>query len=134
MEDSSSNPYIPQESEKIRQKVYERQSPLGKLVKRLLIITAIVAVLVGIGLIFVIPRTSAVDQAGRIKLGDTLQVPTDTLKRVSVESTMGFKLSYDNNVYSSYAEVGDSTAGTDSSSAAGITPISSRSDRRNWVG
>lgn len=117
MEDSSSNPYIPQESEQIRQKVYERQSPLGKVVKRLLIATGIVAVLVGIGLIFVIPRTSAVDKEGRIKLADALQVPADTLKRVSVASTMGFKLSYDGNVYSSYAEVGDSTAGTDASAA-----------------
>lgn len=117
MEDSSSNPYIPQESEQIRQKVYERQSPLGKVVKRLLIVTGIVAVLVGIGLIFVIPRTSAVDKEGRIKLADALQVPADTLKRVSVESTMGFKLSYDGNVYNSYAEVGDSTAGTDASAA-----------------
>ena len=117
MEDSSSNPYIPQESEQIRQKVYERQSPLGKIVKRSLIGTGIIAVLVGIGLIFVVPRTSAVDRDGRVKLADALQAPADMLKRVAVESTMGFKLSYDQNVYNSYAEVGDSTAGTDNSTA-----------------
>ncbi len=117
MEDSSTNPYIPQESEAIRQKVYERQSPLGRIVKWLLIITVIVAVLVGGGLFFVIPRTTAVDQPARVKLADALQPPDQVLKRIDVSSQLGFHLNYDNHVYGSYAEVGDSTAGTDSSSA-----------------
>lgn len=117
MEDSSSNPYIPQESEQIRQKVYERQSPLGRVVKWALIATITIAVLVGAALFFVIPRTTAVDQSARTKLADTLQAPDQTLKRVPVASDLGFKLSYDNRVYSSYAEVGDSTSGSDSSAA-----------------
>lgn len=82
-----------------------------------LIATVIIAVLVGIGLFFVVPRTTAVDQQARVKLADTLQAPDQTLKRVPVASTLGFKLNYDNRVYSSYAEVGDSSAGTDSSAA-----------------
>ncbi|MCA9327797.1 trypsin-like peptidase domain-containing protein, partial [Candidatus Saccharibacteria bacterium] len=45
------------------------------------------------------------------------QPPTDVLKRVNVQSELGFKLNYDNRVYSSYAEVGDSTAGSDTSAA-----------------
>ncbi len=117
MEDSSSNPYIPQESEQIRQKVYERQSPLGRVVKWALIATAIVTVLVGACLFFVVPRTTAVDQPARTQLADALQPPDQTLKRVPVSSTLGFKLDYDNRVYSSYAEVGDSTSGTDGSAA-----------------
>lgn len=117
MEDSSTNPYIPQESDQVRQKVYEHQSPLGRIVKWSMIATAIVAFLVGVGLFFVIPRTTAVDQEARVKLADTLQPPEQVLKRVSVESQLGFKLNYDNRVYSSYAEVGDSTAGTDESAA-----------------
>src|ERR1700758_4800479 len=117
MEDSSTNPNIPQESQEIRQKVYERQSPLARVVKWALITTAIVAFFVGIGLIFVVPRTTAVDDAGRQKLADALQPPDQMLKRVNVTSQVGFHLSYDNHVYDSYAEAGDSTAGTDSSTA-----------------
>lgn len=117
MQDSSQNPFIPQESEQIRQQVYERQSPLGKVVKISLIISIVVAILVGIGLFFVIPRTTAVDQKARESLANQLQPPAQTLKRVSVESEMGFKLAYDPNVYSSYAEVGDSTSGSDESTA-----------------
>ena len=117
MEDSSTNPYIPQESGVIRQKVYERQSPLGRVVKWALIITVTIAVLVGGGLFFVLPKTTAVDQAAREKLANILQPPDQTLKRVSVKSSIGFSLNYDNRIYESYAEVGNSTAGTDDSDA-----------------
>lgn len=117
MEDSSQNPFIPQESEAIRKKVYERQSPLGRIVKWSLIITIIVAVLVGAGLFFIIPNTTAVDQPARVKLANVLQPPDQSLKRIPVTSELGFKLNYDNRVYASYAEVGDSSAGTDSSAA-----------------
>lgn len=117
MEDSSQNPYIPQESEQIRQKVYERQSPLGRVVKWSLIATVILALLVGVGLFFVVPRTTAVDQPARVKMADILQPPDQTLKRVNVTSDLGFNLNYDNRVYSSYAEVGDNSAGTDNSAA-----------------
>ncbi|MDB5176856.1 MAG: divTM [Candidatus Saccharibacteria bacterium] len=117
MEDSSTNPFIPQESEAIRQKVYEHQSPLGRIVKLSLIATIVVAVLVGAGLFFVIPRTTAVDQPARVKLADALQPPDQVLKRIDVGSELGFKLNYDNRVYGSYAEVGDQTAGSDTSAA-----------------
>ncbi len=117
MDESAKNPYIPQESEAIRAKVYMRQSPLGRIVKWSLIITAVIAVLVGGGLFFVVPRTTAVDQQARQKLADALQPPDQTLKRVNVASQLGFHLNYDNRVYSSYAEVGDSSAGSDNSSA-----------------
>ncbi len=117
MEDSPTNPRIPQESEAIRAKVYERQSPLGRIVKWSLIVTAVVAVLVGGGLFFVSPLTTAVDKDARIQLADVLQPPEMTLKRVSVQSELGFRLSYDNRIFSSYAEVGDKSAGSDESSA-----------------
>lgn len=117
MEDSSSNPYIPGESEQIRQKVYERQSPLGKAVKWALVVTVSVALLVGVGLFFVIPRTVAVDEQARIQLADTLQSPEQTLKRVNVGSQLGFSFNYDNRIYTSYAEVGDASAGSEASTA-----------------
>ncbi|MCA9335213.1 trypsin-like peptidase domain-containing protein [Candidatus Saccharibacteria bacterium] len=117
MEDSSTNPFIPQESGVVRQKVYERQSPLGRFVKWSLIVTSVIAVIVGAGLFFVLPRTSVVDQAARVKLADILQPPDQTLKRVDVHSTVGFSLNYDNRIYESYAEVGNATAGTDESDA-----------------
>lgn len=117
MQDSSTNPYIPQESEDIRQKVYLRQSPLGRIVKWSLILTVAVAILVGGGLFYVIPRTTAVDQPARVKLADALQPPDQVLKRVSVSSDLGFSLNYDNRIFSSYGEVGDNTAGSDNSAA-----------------
>lgn len=117
MDNTSQNPYIPQESEKIRQQVYEHQSPLGNIVKISLIVTIVIAVLVGIGLFFVVPRTESVDQNAREQLANTLQPPSQTLKRLVVESEVGFKLMYDNTVYSGYAEVGDSTAGSEESTA-----------------
>jgi|GEM_PF-1922959 len=117
MQDSSTNPYIPQESEVVRQQVYERQSPLGRIVKWAMIATAVVAVLIGGGLFFVVPHTTAVDQQARQKLADALQPPDQTLKRVNVVSGLGFSLNYDNRIYDSYAEVGDKHAGTDTSSA-----------------
>jgi hypothetical protein len=130
MQDTSSNPYIPQESEAIRQKVYMRQSPLGRVVKVLLIVTIVVAILVGGGLFFVIPKTTAVDQEARIKLANALQPPAETLKRVGVESELGFKLNYDNRIYSSYAEVGDSTSGSDTSAAVATGQTYENNDLR----
>lgn len=130
MQDTSSNPYIPQESEAIRQKVYLRQSPLGKVVKWLLISTIVVAILVGGGLFFVVPRTTAVDQDARVKFADILQPPAELLKRVNVQSELGFKLNYDNRIYSSYAEVGDSTAGSDNSAAVASGEIYENNDLR----
>jgi len=119
MQESAQNPYVPQESEATRQKVYEHQSPLGRVLKRLLIITGVTIVVLGIALFFVVPRTSTVDAKGRQKLADALQPPDQTLKRVSVSSQTGFSLNYDNRVYQSYAEVGaDDTAGTSSDDAA----------------
>lgn len=101
----------------IRQRVYEQQSPLGRIVKWALITTAVVAVLVGGGLFFVAPHITAVDQPARQKVSDALLPPDQTLKKVNVVSTLGFSLNYDNHTYQSYAEVGDKNAGTTSSSA-----------------
>lgn len=117
MEDSSTNPYIPQQSEDIRKKVYQRQSPLGRVVKWSMIATIVVSILVGGGLFFVIPETTKVDQVAREKLADALQPPQEMHKRVDVQSDIGFNLNYDNRIYSSYAEVGDSSAGTEESVA-----------------
>ncbi|MDB5183476.1 MAG: divTM [Candidatus Saccharibacteria bacterium] len=131
MDESAQNPYIPRESEDVRKKVYERQSPLGRVVKWALIVTAVVAVLVGGALFFVVPRTTVVDSDSRQKLADALQPPYQTLKRVDVSSQLGFHLNYDNHVYSSYAEVGaDNTAGTDADTAASAGQTYENNDLR----
>lgn len=117
MQDSASNPYIPEETVQDRSKVQQFRSPLSSVVKWAMIVTGVVAILVGGGLFFVIPRTHVVDQAARTQLADALQPPDQMLKRVQVASTLGFSLNYDNRVYASYAEVGDSSAGSENSNA-----------------
>ncbi|MCA9338311.1 trypsin-like peptidase domain-containing protein [Candidatus Saccharibacteria bacterium] len=117
MQDSASNPYIPQQSQADKAKVHEFKSPFGTAVKWALIVTSVLAVLLGGGLFYVIPHSQAKDQTARQQLADALQPPDQMLKRVNASSDLGFTFNYDNRVYSSYAEVGDSSAGTDSSSA-----------------
>ena len=105
MDNSSTNPYIPQESEAIRNKVYQRQSPFGKIVKIAFIVTGVVSILVGIGLFFVIPMTSKDDKDARMALANVLQ-PTDQIsKDVPVASELGFSLRYDNQRFTGEARV-----------------------------
>jgi hypothetical protein len=118
MEDSSTNPYIPEESEKIRQAVYQRQSPLGRVVKWSMITAFVITVLVGIGLYFVIPRTEAVDTEARTKLANILQPPEQVQKQYNVESELGFSFSYDYEVFTSKAQVDTSTNPAGSSIAS----------------
>lgn len=70
----------------------------------MLIVTGVLTVLIGIGLIFLIPRTSYEDKQSRIELGDTIQPPGQLAKLVPVNSDLGFTLNYDNQQFSSYAE------------------------------
>lgn len=104
MQDSSTNPFIPQESEAIRQKTETIHSPLGRIAKILLIITVVLSILIAIGLFFVIPRTSYDDNDARVALGNILQPSDQLAKLVPVASTQGFSLNYDNQLFTSYAE------------------------------
>ncbi|OGL27789.1 hypothetical protein A3C39_04370 [Candidatus Saccharibacteria bacterium RIFCSPHIGHO2_02_FULL_46_12] len=104
MQDSSTNPYIPQESEAIRQKTETIHSPLGRIAKILLIVTIVLSVLIAIGLFFVVPRTAYDDKDARIELGNVLQPSDQLAKLVPVTSTQGFSVSYDNQLFTSYAE------------------------------
>lgn len=112
MEDSTINPYVPNESEKIRQKVYERQSPLGRIAKWSMIATAVVGVLLGIGLYFVMQQTEAADKDARTKLADVLQPPDKIQKQYKVESDIGFSLHYDDKSFTSSALVDAPATGT----------------------
>ncbi len=104
MQDSSINPHIPQEDEKIRAATQTLSSPLARVVKLLMIITGAIVVLVVIALAVIIPRTSADDETGRRDLAKTLQPTAQLAKLVPVESTHGFMLKYDNHLFVSYAE------------------------------
>lgn len=104
MQDSSTNPYIPQETQAVRTATETLHSPLKRITKLLMIITAVLAVLIGAGLFFVIPRTSVEDKEARIALANTIQPPGQLSKLVPVKSTLGFTLKYDNQLFTSYAE------------------------------
>jgi hypothetical protein len=105
MQESSTNPYIPQESETIRYQTETLHSPLGRIVKIAMIVTGILSVLIGVGLFFLIPRTSYEDKQARIDLGNILQPPKQLAKLVPVSSSQGFTLNYDNQLFTSYAEM-----------------------------
>ena len=104
MQDSFTNPYIPQESEAIRHQTEELHSPLARPVKIALIITAVLTVLIGIGLFFLAPYTTRADNQAQVDLGNAIQPPDQLAKLVPVTSTLGFSLTYDNLLFSSYAE------------------------------
>ncbi|MBI3889076.1 trypsin-like peptidase domain-containing protein [Candidatus Saccharibacteria bacterium] len=104
MQDSSTNPYIPQETKAVRSATETLHSPLKRIVKLLLITTITLAVLIGGGLFFVIPRTAVEDAEARVALANALQPPGQLSKLVPVKSTLGFTLKYDNQLFTSYAE------------------------------
>lgn len=119
MQDSSLNPYIPQESATNHAKTSHLQSPLGKIVKILLIVTGVVALLIGASLFFIIPRTSAHDHQARVALGNVLQ-PSDQITTLTpVESTAGFKLRYENQQFTSYGKVGATSSDSDEVESSG---------------
>lgn len=105
MEDSSTNPYIPQQSAEIQNKVYRRQSPLGRIVKIALIVSGVLTALLALALVFIVPRTSADDSEARMALANTVQPPSQLTKHVPVTSGLGFSLKYENQLFTSYAEV-----------------------------
>ena len=104
MQDSATNPYIPEESKKIQRQTQAYHSPLKRIVKVAMIATGVIALLVVIALVVIIPRTSAEDKQARADLARALQPPGSLARQVPVTSTLGFSLSYDNQVLRSYAE------------------------------
>ncbi|MFZ1360994.1 MAG: serine protease [Candidatus Saccharimonadales bacterium] len=104
MQDSSINPYIPQENERAKMATQTLSSPLKRIVKILMIVTGVLVVLIAIGLIVTVPRTSAEDTTARVEFAKVLQAPGQQGKLVPVESTHGFSLKYDNHIFVSYAE------------------------------
>lgn len=120
MEDSSINPYIPNESDKIRQKVYEQQSPLGRVLKWSLFGTILVSLLLGIGLYFVNQNTVRQDNDARARLADILQPPDQTQKRYKVESSIGFSFVYDDKYFKSTANVFEPQSVATSNSSTGV--------------
>lgn len=121
MQESSTNPYIPQESQEIRHKTETLHSPLGRVVKIALIVTGVLAVLVAIALVFLIPRTSYDDKQARIELGNVLQPPDQLAKLVPVTSSLGFSLQYDNLMFTGSAKTPDTLDEKGKTVAAGAT-------------
>lgn len=104
MEDSPLNPYIPQESTDIRQRVTQAQSPLRRIMRTALIVTGALSLIVGAALFFIVPRTSVVDTKARQEMAAVLQPPSQVSKLLPVSSTRGFSLAYETQLYTSYAE------------------------------
>lgn len=106
MEDSSTNPYIPQASGSLQAKVKKQQTSFARIAKTVLIVGGVLIVLLGIALVFMIPRSSVVDEKARADLANVVQ-PIDKLsKLITIKSTLGFSVSYQDQLFSSYGEVG----------------------------
>ena len=121
MQESSTNPYIPQESQENRYKTETLHSPLARAVKIALIVTGVLLVLVIAGLIFLIPRTSYEDKQARIDLGNVVQPSDQLAKLVPVTSTLGFSLKYDNLMFTSSAKTPDTIDEKGKTVAGGAT-------------
>ena len=104
MQDSSTNPYIPQETQQARAATQALSSPLKRVAKLLMIITLVLSILIGAGLLFIAPRTSAEDAQARVELANALHPTAQLSKLIPVKSTLGFSLKYDNLLFTSYAE------------------------------
>lgn len=108
MEDSSTNPYIPGGSQQLQRKVERPQTTFARLSKLTLIISGALLVLLIVGLVFVFQNTSKVDEKARGALAAALQ-PTDQLsKLVTVKSELGFTVSYQDQLFKGYGELGAS--------------------------
>ncbi len=106
MDDNALNPYIPNAQGNLQGKVKRPQTPFARISKTVLIIGGVLLVLLAIALALMIPRTTAVDEKARLDFAKVLQ-PTDQLsKLVTIKSSLGFKLNYQDQLFSSYGEVG----------------------------
>lgn len=118
MEDSSTNPYIPGGSQQLQRKVERPQTTFARLSKLTLIISGALLVLLIIGLVFVFQNTSKVDEKARGALATALQ-PTDQLsKLVTVKSELGFTVSYQDQLFKGYGELGASRISSRTASEA----------------
>ncbi len=106
MEDSPTNPYIPQASGKLQAKVQRQQTPFARISKTVLICGGVLIVLLGIALYFIIPRASVVDDKARADLANTLQPSAKLSKLITIQSNLGFTTSYQDQLFTSYGEVG----------------------------
>lgn len=107
MEDSSTNPYIPG-GEQLQRKVTKPQTAFARLSKTILIGAGVLVLLIGIALIFILQRTSAVDDKARGDLAAALQPSEQLSKLVTIQSKLGFTLSYPDQLFSSHGELGAS--------------------------
>lgn len=106
MEDSSANPFIPGSSENLQRKVSRPQTPFARISKLALMIIGGLIALIGFGLVFILLNTSSVDEKARADLATTLQ-PTDQLsKLVTIKSSLGFTVSYQDQLFTSHGELG----------------------------
>jgi S1-C subfamily serine protease len=117
MEDSSTNPYIPQASGALQAKVTRPQTPFARISKTALIVGGVLLVLLAAALFFLIPKTSVVDEKARADLAEVLQPSSQISKLVTIKSSLGFKVNYQDQLFTSYGEVGSSVITAHSSTA-----------------
>lgn len=106
MEDNSLNPYIPNAQGNLQAKVSRPQTPFARLAKIILIVGGVLILIFAIALALMIPRLSATDDTARVDFANVIQPPDQLSKLVTVKSSLGFKLNYQDQLFSSYGEVG----------------------------
>lgn len=106
MEDNSLNPYIPNADGKLQAKVARPQTPFARIAKIILIVGGVLLVIFAIALAVVAPRLSVVDEGARSDFAKAIQPPDQLSKLVTIKSTLGFKLNYHDQLFTSYGEVG----------------------------
>lgn len=106
MDDSPLNPYIPNAQGRLQAKVKRPQTPFARMSKTILIVGGVLLVLLAIALAVMIPRTSSVDDKARTDFAKVIQPPAQLSKFVTLKSNLGFKLNYQDQLFSSYGEVG----------------------------
>ena len=112
MEDSSTNPFIPGSSGTLQRKVERPQTAFARLAKLALIIGGGLFVVIAIALIFILQNTSKVDDKARAEFANVLQPADQLSKLVTIKSSLGFTISYQNQLFTSLGELGASRIST----------------------
>lgn len=106
MDDTPLNPYIPNAQGNLQAKVKRPQTPFARIAKTVLIVGGVILLVLAIALVFILQRTSVADEGSRMDFAKAIQPPDQLSKLVTIKSSLGFKLNYQDQLFSSYGEVG----------------------------
>lgn len=108
MEDSSTNPFIPGSSDTLQRKVERPQTAFARLSKTILIVGGVLFLIIAIALIFILQNINKVDDKARAEFANALQPADQLSKLITIKSSLGFTVSYQNQLFTSLGELGAS--------------------------